>query len=79
MINITNGDTEMENLIINITAGQSDGKSKGFDLAKKIATQHEIESGNKCTIKRILDYADVFDNERREHYSFDVVEHIVES
>jgi len=64
----------MENIIKNIKEGQGDDKHSGFNYARHIADEHEKKTGNKCIVRRFLDYADIFNGERREFYSFDVVE-----
>ena len=66
-------DQIMENIIRNIKDGQGI-KEKGFELARKIADGHTERTGYRCEVRRILDYADIFDGHRREHYSFDVIE-----
>ena len=66
----------MENVIRNIEQGaqRADGPERGFDLARKIADEHEKKTGNKCLVRRVLDYVDQFNGRDREHWSFDVVE-----
>lgn len=69
----------MENIITNIKYGamiDSDSYKNlsGFDLARKIADENEQKTGHRTMVRRMLDYADIFDGERREHYSFDVFE-----
>ena len=66
----------MENLIKNIKNGAVSNELtlSGFDLARHIADEHEKISGNKCVVRRVLDYVDQYEGRDREHYSFDVVE-----
>ena len=65
----------MENIIRNIVPGQCDSEHrKGFRLARHIADEHEKETGNRCVVKRVLDYVDQFNDRDLEHFSFDVVE-----
>ena len=64
----------MENVIRNIVYGQTDGKHTGFELARYIADEHKKETGNICTIRRVLDYVDQYNGRDREHFSFDIVE-----
>jgi len=64
----------MENIIRNIKDGVSDGKNSGVALARHIADEHEKETGNRCIVRRIVDYVDQFDGRDREHFSFDIVE-----
>lgn len=64
----------MQNLIKNIKHGATDGNKSGFDLAVKIAEEHEKKTGNKTIVTRIIDYIDQYDGNDRLHYSFDVIE-----
>lgn len=66
----------MKNVITNIPRGSTMGTGieSGFDLARKIAKEHEEKTGNKCTVRRVLDYVDQYNGRDREHWSFDVVE-----
>ncbi len=67
----------MENIIKNIKDGEhwGDDRSKSwFDLARYFADEHEKKTGNKCCVRRVLDYVDTFNDRDREHYSFDVIE-----
>lgn len=71
----------MENLIYNIKQGATSnayGHVSGYDLAQKIADEHEKKTGNKCLIRRVIDYIDQFNGRDREHFSFDIVEIIDE-
>lgn len=67
-----------ENIIVNVKAGTIVDCLKGFELARDIANKSELETGNKTTVRRILDYVDQYNGRDREHYSFDVVELITE-
>ena len=40
----------MKNLIGNIVTGQSDGKNTGHELARKIADENEVATGNKTIV-----------------------------
>ena len=74
IVTLTKQEGNMENIIRNIVAGQSDGERTGVDLARHIADEHEAKTGNRCTVRRVLDYVDQFNGRDREHYSFDIVE-----
>lgn len=63
----------MKNIIRNIKEGQGSGPN-GYELARKIADEHQSKTGNTCAVERILDYTDTYNGEPRHHYSFDVVE-----
>lgn len=68
----------MENIILNIKEGEhlgNDMGKSGFNLARHIADERMKETGNKCYVRRVLDYVDQFNGRDREHFSFDVVEH----
>lgn len=58
----------MENIIANIKHGCN------YEFARKIADEHEQKTGNRCLVKRIIDFRDRYDGEIREHFSFDVIE-----
>lgn len=64
----------VKNIIRQVKEGQSDGESTGFDLARKVADEHQEKTGNKCIVERYLMYADMFNGERREHSCFHVIE-----
>ena len=64
----------MENVIDNIKDGQGTASTTGFNLARKLADEHQQVYGNKCVVRRVLDYVDQFNDRDREHYSFDVIE-----
>jgi len=68
------GGNNMENIVRNIKDGVSDGKRSGVELARHIADEHEKSTGNRCLVRRIVDYVDQFDGRDREHFSFDIVE-----
>jgi hypothetical protein len=72
----------MNNVIRNVTAGATNDAYKnkvGYVLAKAIAEDNEAETGIKTCVVRIIDYIDTFNGNDRTHYSFDVVELLVES
>lgn len=65
----------MKNIIRNIKEGQGSSFGlNGYELARKIADEHQSKTGNACAVERILDYTDRYDGEPRYHYSFDVIE-----
>ena len=73
-LDILKGRVTMENVINNIKYGQGDGIHTGVHFARYLADQHTENTGNRCLVRRIIDYVDKFDGREREHHSFDVVE-----
>ena len=63
----------MENIIENVKWGQGT-ETTGFRLARQIANKHQEKTGNRCIVRRIVDYVDQFNGRDREHFSFDVIE-----
>lgn len=66
----------MENIINNIGAKShnSDLGLKGVELARHYADENQKATGNKTVVRRILEYTDYYNGDKREHFSFDIVE-----